>query len=159
MGINVVALPVDGGGRAYDEGKVDGFVALPSAALAFQWSTQARYVMDLRVGYLTGCLLFSRRAWDGLSHDERQAIESAAAKLQLRIQETTRQMDDSLLAGLFAKQGLQAMPVSPALQAEFAGAAREAQLQTQKLVPPGTLESVSAWLTEYRATHKSDNKR
>jgi len=69
---------VEGAVRAYEEGKVDSFVGLPAAALAFQWSAQARYVIDLRVGYLTGCMLVSRRAWDALSHDDRQAIAAAA---------------------------------------------------------------------------------
>ncbi|MGZ3441954.1 MAG: TRAP transporter substrate-binding protein DctP [Polyangia bacterium] len=157
MGIRIVPLPVEGSARAYDDGRVDSFVGLPSAALAFQWSAQARYVMDLRVGYLTGCMLVSRRAWDTLSHDDQQAIESAAAKLQVRIQETTRQMDESLLSGLFAKQGLQTMPVPPALQAEFDASAREAQRQVEKLAPPGTVERVAGWLAEYRA-HQNEKR-
>ncbi|MCU1276866.1 MAG: Extracellular solute-binding protein, family 7 [bacterium] len=157
MGINIVPLPVEGSARAYDEGRVDSFVGLPSAALAFQWSAQARYVMDLRVGYLTGCMLLSRRAWDTLSHDEQQQIESAAAKLQVRIQETTRQMDESLLSGLFARQGLQALPVAPSLRAEFVAAAHDAQVKVQKLAPPGMLERVAGWLAEFRA-HKSEKR-
>jgi TRAP-type C4-dicarboxylate transport system substrate-binding protein len=157
MGINIVPLPVEGSARAYDEGKVDGFVGLPSAALAFQWSAQARYVIDLRVGYLTGCMLVSRRAWDTLSHDDQQAVESAAAKLQVRIQETTRQMDESLLSGLFAKQGLQALPVAPALQAEFTASAQNAQIKVEKLAPPGTFEKVAGWLADYRA-HKGEKR-
>ena len=65
-GPHIVPLPVEAAARAYDDGKVDGFIGLPSAALAFQWSSQARYAMDLRVGYLTGCILVSRRAWDSI---------------------------------------------------------------------------------------------
>ena len=156
MGINVVPLPVEGSAQAYDQGKVDSFVGLPSAALAFQWSAQTRYVMDLRVGYLTGCMLVSRCAWDALSHDDQQAITAAAAKLQVRVQDTTKQMDDSLLSGLFARQGLQVLPVPPALQAEFAASARDAQKMVEKLAPPGTFERVSAWISEYRNSHRSD---
>jgi hypothetical protein len=72
----------------------------------------------------------------------------------VRIQETSRQMDESLLSGLFAKQGLQALPVAPSLQAEFAAAAREAQKQVESLAPAGTVERVSAWIAEYRAARK-----
>jgi TRAP-type C4-dicarboxylate transport system substrate-binding protein len=158
MGINVVPLPVEDSGRAYDEGKVDSFVGLPAAALAFQWSTQARYVMDLRVGYLTGCLLITRKAWDSLSHDDHQAIESAAAKLQMRVQDTTRQMDEALLSGLFARQGLLVLPVSPALQSDFSAAAHEAQKQAEKLAPTETIEHIAAWIAEYRGTHKNDKR-
>ncbi len=158
MGINIVPLPVETAARAYDEGKVDSFIGLPSAALAFQWSSQARYVMDLRVGYLTGCILVSRRAWDTIPHEEQQAIESAVGKLQVRIHEATKQMDDALLSGLFARQGLQALPVPAALQAEFTQAARDAQKVAEKLTPPGTVERVAAWLAEYRNAHKNEKR-
>src|SRR5207248_11126921 len=43
MGVNVVPLPLDQAGPAYEAGKHDGFVALPGAALGFQWSVQARH--------------------------------------------------------------------------------------------------------------------
>ena len=158
MGINIVPLPVEIAARAFDEGKVDSFVGLPSAALAFQWSSQARYVMDLRVGDLTGCILVSRRAWDTLGHEDQQAVESAVAKLQVRIHEATKQMDDSLLSGLFAKQGLKALPVPPALQAEFTAAAFDARKQVEKLVPPGTIERVAGWIVEYRNAHKNEKR-
>ena len=154
MGLHIVPLPVEAAARAYDDGQVDSFIGLPSAALAFQWSSQARYVMDLRVGYLTGCILVSRRAWDTIGHDDQQAVESAVAKLQVRVHETTRQMDDALLSGLFARQGLQALPVSPALQAEFAAAARAARKQAEKLTPPGTIDRIAGWLVEYRRDHQ-----
>jgi TRAP-type C4-dicarboxylate transport system substrate-binding protein len=157
MGIRVVPLPVEGSLHAYDDGKVDSFVGLPSAALAFQWSTQARYAMDLRVGYLTGCMLVSRKAWDALGHDDKQAIEAAAAKLQMRLQETTRQMDESLLTGMFARQGLQTLPVPATLQAEFDAVAHGTQKQAAELAPAGTLERVAAWLDEYRSTHKNEH--
>ncbi|HEY1584640.1 MAG TPA: TRAP transporter substrate-binding protein DctP, partial [Polyangia bacterium] len=156
MGIKVVPLPVETSARAFDDGTVDSFVGLPSAALAFQWSTQARYAMDLRVGYLTGCMLVSRRAWDSLTHDDQQAIESAAAKLQIRLEDATKQMDESLMTGLFARQGMQMLPVPSALQLEFAAAAREAQKQAERLSPPGTLEQIATWLAEYRSSHKND---
>ncbi|MCU1283116.1 MAG: TRAP-type C4-dicarboxylate transport system, substrate-binding protein [bacterium] len=158
MGINAVPLPVEGSARAYDEGKVDGFVGLPSAALAFQCSSQARYVIDLRVGYLTGCMLIARRAWDMLSHDDQQIVESAAAKLQVRVQETTRQMDESLLSGLFGKQGLQALPVPAALQAEFSAAAHDARTTVDGMVPPVSVERVAEWLAEYRSSHPNEKR-
>jgi TRAP-type C4-dicarboxylate transport system substrate-binding protein len=154
MGLNVVPLSLEQSAHAFDDGRVDSFVGLPSAALAFQWSTQARYVIDLRVGFLTGCMLVSRRAWDTLAHDDQEIIKSAAAKLQVRIEDATRQIDEMLLSRLFARQGLQALPVPPSLQTEFAAAAKEAQKQAAKFAPAATVEKVSAWLDEFRASRK-----
>ena len=158
MGVNVVPLPVEGSARAYDEGKVDSFVGLPSAALAFQWSTQARYVIDLRVGYLTGCLLFSRRAWDTLSHDDQQACESAAAKLQVRIQETTRTMDESLLSGLFAQAGAAGGGGAVALQASSRRRRARRRSRRRSWCRRGRSSSVATWLGEYRTARKTDKR-
>ena len=52
MGVHVVPLPLDKARRAYDEARIDGFLALPTAALAFQWSAQANYLSNLHVGYI-----------------------------------------------------------------------------------------------------------
>jgi TRAP-type transport system periplasmic protein len=159
MGLMPVPLPVEGSARAYDDGRVDGFFSVPSAALAFQWSAQAHYVTNLRVGYLTGCMLVARRAWDALGHDDQQQILSAAAKLVGRVEETARQSDDLLLGKLFARQGLQAMPASSALQAEFVAAAREARRSVASLSPPGTADKVTQWIAEYRSTNHRGDRR
>jgi TRAP-type transport system periplasmic protein len=159
MGIAVVPLPVEGSARAYDEGKIDGFVGLPAAALAYQWSTQARYVTDLRVGYLTACVLIARRAWDSLGHEQQQQVLAAGAKLQRRVEDAARKNDEMLLGGLFARQGLQAMPVATALQSEFANAAKEARKSVEPLVAPGMVDRISGWITEYRSNNRRGEKR
>ncbi len=158
MGIPVVPLPLEGTARAFDEGRIDGFVTLPSAALAFQWSAQARYVSNLRIGYLTGCMLVARRAWDALSREQQQRVESAAAKLQVRIEDAARESDGLLLGGLFARQGMQSVAVSPALQAEFSEAARAAQARAEALAPPETVQKVSRWLAERRQSQQRSER-
>src|SRR5262249_42726075 len=44
MNMQIVTTGINEAGHAYDEGKIDGFLAVPSAALAYQWSTQAHFV-------------------------------------------------------------------------------------------------------------------
>jgi TRAP-type C4-dicarboxylate transport system substrate-binding protein len=150
MGLHVVQLPVEEAARAYDDQRVDGFVALPSAAMAFQWSAQARYVTDLKLGYETGCLMLARRAWDTLSHEQQQTMSAAVAKLSVRIEEVSEQIDHTLLSGLFAKQGLTAIAAPAPLQAEFAESARKTLPIVERLVPPGTMQRVRQLILEYR---------
>jgi TRAP-type C4-dicarboxylate transport system substrate-binding protein len=156
-GVKPLMLPVSEAGKAYDDGKVDGFIAVPSAALAFQWSASAKYVTELRVAYLTGCMLVSRRAWDALSHEDQQIVRAAAAKLSARIEDAARQIDDTLLKGLFARQGLVILPASPALQAEFNEVAKTTQKAVENLAPPGVIERIAGWLAEYRS-HRADRR-
>ena len=155
MGINVVPLPVEGSARAYDEGKVDSFVGLPSAALAFQWSTQARYVMDLRVGYLTGCMLVVARARGTRIVARRSAGSSRAPRPSCRCACRRRRgrWTSRSSSGLFAKQGLQTVPVPAALQAEFDAAAREAQKQVREAGAAGDARARGGVAREYRASH------
>jgi TRAP-type C4-dicarboxylate transport system substrate-binding protein len=156
-GIKPLMLPVQDAGKAYDEGRVDGFIAVPSAALAFQWSAAARYVTELHIGYLTGCMVVSRRAWDQLSHDDQQIVKAAAAKLAARIEDAARQIDETLLKGLFARQGMIILPASPALQAEFNETAHATQKTVENLAPPGVVERIAGWLAEYRG-HRADRR-
>jgi TRAP-type transport system periplasmic protein len=152
MGGKALPLDVTAAGRAYDEAKHDGFIALPSAALAYQWSTQARYFSNLASSYLTGCVVFSNTSFDALAVDHQQAVRSAVAKFLVRFNDVSRLLDESLLNGLFEKQGLKKVEVSPAFLAEFHEAASKARPALAELVPRELLDKVQTWLAEYRAT-------
>jgi TRAP-type transport system periplasmic protein len=90
MGMPVTAGSLEDAARLYDDGKVDGFTTMPSAALAFQWSTQAKYITPLPVGYVQGCMLLANRAWDRLTQKQRDAVMAAAAKCAHRFEEVGR---------------------------------------------------------------------
>ena len=154
LGVDVAPAPINLAGRAYDEGRLDGFVAGPTAALAFQWSAQARYVSDLRVGFLRGCFLMNARTFDALPVDVQQSIRVAHAHLVSRLEELGRLQDQQLLDALFEKQGLRTVAVSGAFRAEFFDAAREVREHlSEKLVPKPLLQRVLTMLADFRAEH------
>jgi TRAP-type C4-dicarboxylate transport system substrate-binding protein len=152
MGMPVQAGSLDDAARLYDDGRVDGFTTMPSAALAFQWSTQARYITPLPVGYVQGCLLVANRAWDRLSGKQREVVMAAGAKCAHRFEEVGRAQDAQLMGGLFEKQGLKTVPLSPALRAQYFEAARAAREKLgEKLLPRALLDQVMRLLADYRA--------
>jgi TRAP-type transport system periplasmic protein len=154
MGFGNVPMPLEHAAAAYDEHRIDGFLAIPTAALAFQWFTRARYLLDLRMGFLWGCLIVDRRAFEKLPFEHQQSMRSASAKLVGRFEEVGRQQDDALLGGLFEKQGLKPVPVSDGLRAEFRTASRQARERLgEKLVAGPLLERVLALLADYRSEH------
>ena len=125
---------------------------MPSAALAFQWSTQAKYITPLPVGYVQGCMLVANRAWDRLSQHQRDAVMAAAAKCAHRFEEVGREQDAQLLGGLFQRQGLKLISLSPALRAQFFDAARVASERLgEKLLNRALLDQVMRLLADYRA--------
>jgi len=155
LGVRPVALPLDAAARAYDDGRLDGFLAAPTAALAWQWSAQSRYVSDLPVAFLVACLVIANRSFDPLPIEAQQGIRAAAAKLQARFEDLGRTQDRALLHGLFARQGLVPIAVSDEFRAGFLSAARAARDRLgDKLVPPPLVDRVTQMLEDYRKEHQ-----
>ena len=152
MGMPVQPGSLEEAARLYDDGKVDGFTTMPSAALAFQWSTQARYITPLPVGYVQGCMLLANRAWDRLTPKQRDAVMAAAAKCAHRFEEVGREQDAELLGGLFERQGMKIVPLSTSLRAQYFEAARAARERLgDKLLSRTLLDDVMRLLADYRA--------
>jgi TRAP-type C4-dicarboxylate transport system substrate-binding protein len=155
MGFSPVELPVQDSGKAYDRGKVDGFIGIIGAALAFQWYTRANYMMtDLPTSFLVGCMVISNPAMDPMPAELQQIVRSAGAKLVARIEVVGREMDKTLL-NVFPKQGIKVVPVSATLRAAFFEAARAARERLgEKLVPKALLARVLQLLADYHAEHR-----
>ncbi len=155
MGMQMVPLPLTQARRAYEEHRIDGFLAAPSAALAFQWSAASSYVTDLPSGYIYGCLVFGERQFQRLKPELQAAVRTGAARMLVGIEELGRRQDEQLLGGLFGKQGLQSLPVTPAFRAEYLGAAKAAREQlADRLIPRALLERVLRMLADYRIEHQ-----
>jgi TRAP-type C4-dicarboxylate transport system substrate-binding protein len=154
MGLPMYAGSLVDAARLYDERKIDGFTTMPSAALAFQWSTQARYITPLPLGYVQGCMLVANRAWDRATPRQREAVMAAAGKCAHRFDAVGRHEDEQLLGGLFERQGLKMVPLSPALRAQYFEAARAARERLgDKLMPHAILDQALNMLADYRAEH------
>ncbi len=156
LGLTVLPLPINEAGAAFEQHRHDGFTATPAAALAFQWSTLAHYYEPLNVAYLVGCLAVANRAFDELSLADQRALQGAAGKLLAHMDEVGRDMDAQLMGGLFAKQGLQMIPVSSTLQVEYevSSARARAALMADHLVDAELVAKVEQMLSEIRASRQ-----
>jgi TRAP-type C4-dicarboxylate transport system substrate-binding protein len=157
LGMQAVPLPIDQAYRAYENHAIDGFLASPTAALGFQWSTEARYVTDLRVAFLRACIIISTRAFDPLPLEARNALLNSSAKGMMQLEQLGRVQDEQLLGGLFAKQGLKTVTPTEAFRADFfsqARAAREQLAAAGRLVRPELIQRVLTLLADYRAEHR-----
>ncbi len=152
LGLTIVRTSLADAARAYDEHKFDGFITIPSAALAFQWSAQVRYVMPLRLSFRSGCFIVAARAFDALPADVQRQVKSVSGKLNHRIEEIGRREDEALLGGLLQKQGVTTLPDNPHLRAEFYDAA-QAMRPAARVVSDETLAQVLGWLADFRALH------
>jgi TRAP-type C4-dicarboxylate transport system substrate-binding protein len=154
LGFHPVPLPIVEASRAYDEGRIDGFVAVPSAALAFQWSTQAPNLFPMHLAYIQGCMLVANRVFDALPIEQQRAVRTAGAKLQARFEAINHDMDDRLLGGLLERQGVRASAITQAVRSQFfadATAVRDSIMG--KLVNAEALSRVLEMLADFRAEH------
>jgi TRAP-type C4-dicarboxylate transport system substrate-binding protein len=157
LGVKMVATPLDELGSAYARHELDGFFAVPSAALAYQWSTQASYVAELDAAVLPACVVIANAAMDPLSIELQQVLRNSAAKFMLRFNQVSQELEAELMNGLFEKQGLIKVPVSRELRAELAAAAHAARVRLgDRLAPPALVDSVEKLLVEYRAAQKRE---
>jgi TRAP-type C4-dicarboxylate transport system substrate-binding protein len=154
MGLTTVPMPLDQVRQGLESGKLDGMFALPSAALAYQWSTRVKYFMDLHIDVLPGCMVVASRAFDRLSPVHQADLREAGARMGIRFGEAGRALDDALLGGLFEKQGLIKLPASESMRSAFFAAARVARDKAApEVVPRALLDQVLGWLADYRAEH------
>ena len=152
-GLSVVPMSFDQSRAAFDRGQVDGFSSPPTGALAFQWSTQARYLLPLATDYILACIVVSTRAFDRLPFEHQRAVRAAAAKFSTRFDDAGAEADDELVGGLFARQGVTTLRADEKMQADFAAAARAAwDKLDERTVPKALIRQVQAILTAYRAS-------
>jgi TRAP-type C4-dicarboxylate transport system substrate-binding protein len=151
MGAHTVPGRLEDVAPLYTQGQVDGFIAVPSVALGFQWSPLASYYSDLKTAMVPACLVVASSALDPLPLNHQRAIRAAGAKLQLRWDDVTATLDTALTEGLFEKQGLKRVNPSNELRSEFFAAARHArEVLGDRLVARALLERVEALINEYR---------
>ncbi len=148
MGLKTVPLALDDAGPAYDQGKIDGFIATPTAALAYQWSAQTHYVVPIRAAMLPACMVMAHRAYDALQLPHQEIVRSAAAKFFVRFNDLSQSQEAQLLGGLFEKQGVATLTPSVTFVEEFRRAAEAARPQLGELAP--RLQQIVGWLDERR---------
>jgi TRAP-type C4-dicarboxylate transport system substrate-binding protein len=160
LGIKTVATSLEELPAAYQRHAIDGFFAMPSAALAFQWSTLARYVTAIDAAMLPACLIVANSALDPLPLEQQQLVRATAAKFMNHFNQSSHELENELMNGLFEKQGLIKVQLTAQLHNEFATAARAVrQNVADQQLPPGLLASVEKMLDEYRAQRRREALR
>lgn len=156
LGVRSIVTSLDDLAGAYGKRVFDAFFAVPSAALAYQWSTQASYVADTGAAVLPACMVVANAAVDPLPLESKQALLASAGKFMSRFNDTSMMLDDALMGGLFEKQGLKKVD-APALRTELFRAAAAARKKLgAALVAPALLSSVEKMLDEYRSQRHAE---
>jgi TRAP-type C4-dicarboxylate transport system substrate-binding protein len=115
-GVQPIALPLSDVYTALSTGMVDTVGNTPSGAIAFQWHTRIKQVVDLPLTYVLGLLVLDKRAVDKLDAADRSVLLEEIERAFQRIDAANRKDNEAARAAL-AKQGIAIEPPPPAEQA------------------------------------------
>ena len=156
MGLTMIPGTLEGLLPMFDAGRIDGMFVIPTAALAFQWTTRARYFIALQGSTLPACLVVTQKAFDQLTLEQQRAVRAASASFAVRFEELGKREDALLLHGLLEKQGVRRLVASEALRSAFLGAAAIGRNHLDdKTLPIETLKQAMSMLAEYREQQRA----
>jgi TRAP-type C4-dicarboxylate transport system substrate-binding protein len=125
----------------------------PFYALAGQFDSVARNMLDLKWAPLLGGAVMTKKAWDGMLQGARDQLKAAAEQAGAKIRERARQEDLEAIEAM-KKRGLMVHPVTPELEAEWRRFAEETYPKIRgNWVSADLFDQVRAAVQEYRNTH------
>lgn len=155
-GVQPVTLPISDVYTALQTGLVESVANTPAGAIAFQWHTKLKYMVDLPLTYVVGILAIDKKTMDGISAEDQAAINEEMQKAFDRIDAQNRK-DNDAARGSLAKQGVQ-LEAPDAEEVKFwrqIGDEAAKQLEQDNAFTPDVLHAIQGALKEYRAKGKS----
>lgn len=136
---------------ALQTGMIDAVPTVPFYALAGQYFTVAKYMLDVNWVPLAGATVIAKKTFDTLSPAQRTALFEAAAVAGPKFQTAGRAEGDSSVATM-KRRGLTVVP--PGAQAEWRTMAQSFYPQIRgRMVPNDMFDEVIKLVAEYRAAH------
>lgn len=130
----------------------------PSAALAGQVDGAAPHMLDLNWAPLVGAAVITKKTWDAIPLEGREALRKAATETGKLIKADARRESVESVEAM-RKRGLKVHPVTPEVEAEWR---REVEAAYPKIrgviVPADIFDEVVKELQAYRAARAGDRK-
>jgi TRAP-type C4-dicarboxylate transport system substrate-binding protein len=150
-GVTPIPLPLADVYTSLQTGLIDTAANTPAGAIAFQWHTRIRHMVDLPLTYVVGILVIDKKVFDGLSAEDRQAIEAELGSAFARLEKINRD-DNTQARAALVKQGVAIFtPNAEETKAwEAIGAAARKELVAQDEVTPEMLAALDKALAQAR---------
>jgi len=93
-------------------GLIDTFAGLPTAVIAFQWHTKAKYFMDEPLLYLIGLMIVQKKAFNKISSDDQAIVREVFAAAMDRLNAAARS-DEANAKDALRNQGIEFLRPDP----------------------------------------------
>lgn len=135
-------------------GMIDAVPTAPIVALAGQYYTVTKNMVDVKWVPLVGGLVMTRKAWDAIPAGSRDQVKKAAEEAGLEIIRRSREEEVAAIDAM-KKRGMQVQPLTPAQESDWRKTAETFYPNIRgNLVPAEMFDRVQTTLTQYRAMKK-----
>jgi TRAP-type C4-dicarboxylate transport system substrate-binding protein len=152
-GVTPIPLPLADVYTSLQTGLIDTAANTPAGAIAFQWHTKIKHMIDLPLTYVVGILVIDKKVVDGLSADDQKALNEELGAAFSRLEKINRD-DNTQARGALEKQGVAIFtPNAEETKAwEAIGAAARKDLAAQNEVTPEMGAALDKALAAARGT-------
>jgi TRAP-type C4-dicarboxylate transport system substrate-binding protein len=126
----------------------------PFYALASQYDLVAKHLLELNYVPLVGATVVTKKAWNGLTEEQRQAFKKAAFEAGKQIQTKSRAESNEAIEAMKSR-GLQVHTVPPELEEKWRRFAESVYPKMRgTMVPADVFDKTLSLVAEYRAAQK-----
>jgi TRAP-type C4-dicarboxylate transport system substrate-binding protein len=154
-GVTPIPLPLSDVYTSLQTGLIDTAANTPSGAIAFQWHTKVKHMVDLPLSYVVGEIAVDKKAIDALSAADRKILQDEFDAGFARLEKATR-ADNASARDALKQQGITfTVPDEPERKRwEAVGTEAFKQLSAQGGITPATLKALNETLAEVRGSAK-----
>jgi len=154
MGVTPIPLPIADVYTGLQTGLIDTVGISPIGAIAFQWHTQVKYVVDTPLMYIFGLLAVDQRAFNRLPDQDRKVVREVMGQVFANLNKLNRAANKNARQAL-RKQGLEFVEISQPnmVQLRESVATARRQLDSQGLYSQGAYKV----MLEYRDSYRRKN--
>jgi len=97
FGINPIPLSIINVFTSLQTGLIDGFYTSPYAAVALQWYTKVKYMLDFPITNASGAVVITKRQFDRISVDDKKIVKDVARRhLRYLVEQTRKENQDAV---------------------------------------------------------------
>lgn len=153
--LGAVSLPLADVYTSLQTGLIDTAPGTTSGAIAFQWHTKVKYLLDLPLTYVMGLLAVDKKVFDTLSVEDRKALSDEFAAGFDRLDKLNRADNTAALVTL-KQQGLQVVAPNATDRAEWERVGSDAykQMTSAGTLTPEIKTALEAAVADVRGDRK-----
>jgi TRAP-type C4-dicarboxylate transport system substrate-binding protein len=151
-GVAPIPLPLSDVYTSLQTGLVDTAANTTSGAIAFQWHTKLKHMIDLPLTYVVGEVVVDKKAYDALSPEDRNAVSAEFGAGFARLEKLNRS-DNAAAREALKQQGISITTTDAAERRSWEAVGSDVfrQLSDSGGLTPEMLKALSAALVEVRS--------